>query len=320
MLLLLLSACLSEGAPLAVVAAGTVPPSCAALAANVDPTRLAQDVATLAAGPRASEARRAETRAWITGELGAFGLVATERPFTVSGQSGVNLDAGNGPILVSAHYDSVAKTPGADDNATGVAVTLAVARALGGRVRYAFFDVEEPRPATVGTDGRNFAFGSQAFADALADDEVRVAFVVESVGFSCDGCQRVPPGVPAAAVPRDGRGIYLVGNQHGAPVWSIVQAAFAQVVEAPYTAHTFVVPGNGKLLPQSRFSDNAPLWDRGIDAVMITDTALLRNPHYHERTDTLETLDAAYLAAVARGTIVAVGALARLCADTPPTQ
>jgi Zn-dependent M28 family amino/carboxypeptidase len=313
MLLLLLAAC--DDPPLAAVAAGRIPPTCAALAANVDATRLAEDVATLAASPRASDARRAETRAWITGELAAFGLAVTERPFTVSGQSGVNLDAGAGPILVGAHYDSVAATPGADDNATGVAVTLAVARALGGRVRYVFFDVEEPRPATVGKEGRNFAFGSQAFADGLADDEVRVAFVVESVGFSCDGCQRVPAGVPAAAVPQDGRGVYLVGNERGGPVWSVVQAAFAEVVPAPYTAHAFVVPGTGRLLPQSRFSDNAPLWDRGVDAVMITDTALLRNPHYHERTDTLDTLDPAYLAAVAKGTIVAVGALAGLCAE-----
>ncbi|MDP2309618.1 MAG: M28 family peptidase [Pseudomonadota bacterium] len=318
LLLLLLSAC--DDPPLAAVAAGAVSPTCAALADSLDPARLAADVATLAASPRASDTRRAETRAWITSELAAAGLVATERPFTVSGQSGTNLDAGKGPILVSAHFDSVATTPGADDNATGVAVTLAVARALGGRVRYAFFDVEEPRPATVGREGRNFAFGSQAFADALADDEVRAAFVIESVGFSCDGCQRVPPGLPAAAVPQDGRGIYLVGNEHGGPVWSVVQAAFATVVPPPYTAHTFVVPGNGRLLPQSRYSDNAPLWDRGVDTVMITDTALLRNPHYHERTDAPETLDPAYLAAVARGTIVAVGALAELCAEPPPSE
>ncbi|MDP2315193.1 MAG: M28 family peptidase [Pseudomonadota bacterium] len=311
MLLLLLYAC--SPSSLSTIAAGSVPPSCAALADGVDPKRIEADIALLAASPRASAARRAETRAWIAAELGAVGLVAGERPFTIAGQSGVNVEAGQGAVLVSAHYDSVAATPGADDNATGVAVTLAVARALGGRVRYAFFDVEEPRGATVGTDGRNFAFGSQAYADALTDDEIGVALVIESVGYSCDGCQRSPPGLPASAAPQDGRGVYLVGNEHGAERWATVQGAFALVLPPPYTAHTFVVPGNGRPVPQTRYSDNAPLWDRGIDTVMITDTALLRNPHYHKGTDTPETLDAAYVAAVARGVVVAAGALSGAC-------
>lgn len=310
MLTLLLLSCDER---LAGVATGEVPATCARLADGVDPRRLVADVATLARSPRASEARRAETRAWILAELAAAGVPGAEHAFSIAGQTGVNVTAGDGVVLVGAHYDSVAETPGADDNATGVAVALAVARALPGRVRLAFFDVEEPRRAVVGSDGRNFAFGSQAFADALGDGEVRVALIVESVGFSCDGCQRAPPGVPTWAAPRDGRGVYLIGNQRGAPAWSAVQAAFALVVTPPYAPHSFVVPGTGLGLPQSRFSDQAPLWDRGIDAVMITDTALLRNPHYHEPTDTPDRLDPAFLAAVARGTVVAAGALAGAC-------
>jgi hypothetical protein len=296
------------------VPAGAVSERCAGRADAIDGTRLAADVAHLATSSRASDPRRAETRAWLHTELAAAGLPATDAPFTLAGQSGVNVLAGTGPVLVAAHYDSVAAAPGADDNATGVAVVLAVARALGGEhARYAFFDVEEPRPATVGSDTRNFAFGSQAYADTAPD--VHVALVVESVGFSCDGCQTAPAGVPASVAPRDGRGVYLVGNQHGAERWSSVQAAFAAVSPPPYAAHALVVPGTGLGLPASRFSDNAPLWDAGIDAIMVTDTALLRNPHYHRESDTPETLDPAYLTAVARGVLVAASALGGGCGD-----
>ena len=71
----------------------------------------------------------------------------------------------------------------------------------------------------------------------------------------------------------------------------------------------------GTDLPQARFSDHAPFWDVGIDAVMITDTALARNPHYHTPYDTFETLDPDFLVGVARGAAVAIGAASHACAD-----
>ncbi len=292
---------------------GAVPDSCARFADGIDQGRLVSDVAALAAAPRASEARREETRAYILRALAEAGTPGEEAPFTISGLDGANVIAGSGVVLVGAHFDSVADAPGADDNASGVAVTLAVARALGPRVRYAFFDLEEPRRAMVGSDGRNYAFGSQAYVDSLENREVRVALIVESVGFTCESCQKLPPGLPAGAAPQDGRGVYLVGNLDGAPAWSAVQAAFKLVLRGPYAAYPFVVAGNGKSLPQSRFSDNAPFWDARIDALMITDTANLRNPNYHKDTDVPASIDGAYLAGVARGTVVAAGALAGLC-------
>ena len=68
--------------------------------------------------------------------------------------------------------------------------------------------------------------------------------------------------------------------------------------------------GNGEDLPVVRLSDHAPFWDAGYPAVMITDTAFLRNPHYHQRTDTLETLDLPFLRNVAAATAVAAALLA----------
>lgn len=306
----LLAACAPD--PLDALPTGPVAPRCAALADGVSPKRLMADVTTLASAPRASVARRAEARAWLAVALGEAGLVATEEPFTIAGQSGVNVTAGAGPVLVAAHYDSTDATPGADDNASGVAVTLAVARALGPKARYAFFDVEEPREATVGRDGRNYAFGSQAYADALPDGAVAAAFVIESVGYACDGCQKLPPAVPAS-YPRNGRGVYLVGSERAMPMLARAVSGFGAAGASPYEAHSFLVGGTGRGLPQSRFSDNAPLWDRGIAAVLVTDTALLRNPHYHKATDTSDTLDPTFLTAVAKGAVVTVGSLVGAC-------
>ncbi|MEQ1572437.1 MAG: M28 family peptidase, partial [Myxococcota bacterium] len=275
-------------------------------------------VQTLAASPRASARRRHQVREWLTEQLTAAGFTVTPEPFTLAGVSGTNLVATGlapGRVVVGAHYDTVEDSPGADDNASGVAVTLAVARALGpdAPVTWVFFDAEEPSEAhggaTVGTDGRNFAFGSQAWADRHAA-EVELGFVLESVGYTCrePGCQQVPGGVPAS-FPRDGAGVYWAVNRSERD-WGALLATY--LASSPgHPAHAITVPGRGAAIPQSRFSDHAPLWDAGVDAVLITDTALLRNPNYHHPTD--HTVDAELLADVARGVAAAVRAATGRC-------
>jgi Zn-dependent M28 family amino/carboxypeptidase len=74
---------------------------------------------------------------------------------------------------------------------------------------------------------------------------------------------------------------------------------------------TLVVAWNGYLLPIVRLSDHAPFWDVGFPAVMITDTAFLRNPHYHQPSDTLDTLDLPFLTQAATATAAAAADLAR---------
>lgn len=296
-------------------AGGAVPDACLPVASRVDPERVGADIAALAASPRRSDARRAETRAALRVALEAAGFTVTERPFTIAGVSGTNVVAtgrADGAVLVGAHYDSVETTPGADDNASGVAVALEVARALGpdAPVTYVFFDAEEPFGPPVGADGRNYAYGSQAFVDAGTG--ARLVFVVESVGYACDACQRVPAPLPRALVDADGRAVYLVGNDAAAAPLADAAAAFA-AASPGFRAIPYVIAGDGRDLPASRFSDHAPFWDAGVPAVMITDTALLRNPHYHEPSDTPATLDRAFLAAVTRGTAVAVAAAAGVC-------
>jgi Zn-dependent M28 family amino/carboxypeptidase len=71
-----------------------------------------------------------------------------------------------------------------------------------------------------------------------------------------------------------------------------------------------IVPGNGEPLPDTRRSDHTSFWEHGFPAVMLTDTANFRNPHYHQSTDTLETLTVDFIASVADGVTAAVMALA----------
>lgn len=303
----------------ALVEPGTAIP-CGILADRVDPNRPIADVGVLAAGPRRSVERRAEVRLWLEQQLNTSGFEVEARPFTISGVSGINLVA-HGPdpgrILVGAHYDTVESTPGANDNASGVAVALEVARALGpdAAVTFVFFDAEEPHDASVGTDGRNFAFGAQAFADATTAEQWEVVFVLESVGFSCEDrdCQHLPTGVPAS-FPRDGRAIYWAVNRSERD-WSTDIATFG-LAARNHPGHAVTIPGRGRGVPQSRFSDHAAFWDLGVDAALLTDTALLRNPNYHRAGDRPGTLDAEMLADTARGVVAVVGASLERCSES----
>jgi hypothetical protein len=303
-LLPLLLACEPEPPPV------VVKPACSSLASSVDDDRIFADIQTLTGGRRSDE-ERAAARAWIAERIPG----TTERPFAIAGLEGVNLVVPGSDVLVGAHYDTAEGTPGADDNASGVAVVLEVARVLAAGApagwtppTYAFFDLEEPRRAMVGRDGRNYAFGSQAFVDQGGD--WRAAWIVESVGYGCDDCQQVPSGVRLDDAARDGRGLYFVTNDRSAWMRAASEAGFAGLTRA---LRPFEVPGRGDWLPQSRFSDHAPFWDAGVRAAVVTDTAPLRNPHYHKESDTADTLDRALLADAARGLVVTLAAVTGRC-------
>ena len=127
------------------------PKTVGGVVADVDPTRLESTLRAVV-GERVTNEQRAATRATLRRELEAAGLAVTEQPF---GDDGVNLFGRLGPdrpgtplVLVSAHYDTVAGSPGADDNGSGVAAVVELGRALAGaeiqgRVLLAFFDLEE---------------------------------------------------------------------------------------------------------------------------------------------------------------------------------
>ena len=293
------------------------PVDCAGLVGQVDPARPIADVELLASAPRRSDERRAEVREWLRARLEGLGYTVELAPFELVGVTGVNVVAhgpDRGRTLVGAHYDSVGITPGADDNASGVAAALEVARVLGpaAPVTFVFFDAEEPHDAAVPGDGRNFAFGSQAFVDAdpHAND---LAVILESVGYTCDepGCQHVPGGVPDS-FPRDGHALYWAVN-HSQRDWSADLATW-RAASAGHDAIAVSIPDQGAGIRQSRFSDHTPFWDVDVDAILVTDTALLRNPAYHRPGDRPDKLDPALLADAARGTVALVGATTGRCA------
>ncbi|MEW5853656.1 MAG: M28 family peptidase [Myxococcota bacterium] len=308
--LVLLGACSTTVTPVA--------DECLPLAGRVSAQRLEVDVRQLTReGPRRSPARRQATAAWLTAQLTDAGWSVQRRPYVVAGVAGENVvgRGTNARVLVGAHLDSAPQSPGADDNASGVAAVLELTRVLGPGVAVdvAFFDTEEPHSGTVGRDGRNFAYGSQALVDqGVAYD---VVFVVESVGYTCRdvGCQRLPSGIPRTAATEKGDFIALVGNHGGARRWATAADGFRKALGSRYGVVPVTVPGTGRSIQQSRFSDHAPFWDVGVDALMITDTALLRNPHYHKASDTPDTLDLAFLVDVTRATVIVVADAARAC-------
>lgn len=198
------------------------------------------------------------------------------------------------PLLIGAHYDTVAESPGADDNASGLAVILEAAEQLAQvqlarPVHFIGFCLEEWN-----------LLGSRAYAAHLRKQgrEIRGAIVLECVGFAsqAEGSQTQPP-IPVK-VPATGDFLGVVGNEPAKTlVETIVQAG--QQAAAPLKAIPLVVPGQGEQFPDTRRSDHASFWAYGFPAVMLTDTANFRNPHYHQPTDTLETLNLEFLAKVA---------------------
>jgi Zn-dependent M28 family amino/carboxypeptidase len=212
-----------------------------------------------------------------------------------------------------AHYDTVEGTPGADDNASGVAVLLEAA-ALLSRGRYEKTihfvgvsleeNVSEDDPGS-GTRGSR-ALAAYARANGWSIEGV---VVLESVAYAGEQIvQTVPPGVPVA-VPPVGNFIAVIGNEASLELVSGMSRSIERQGNLPHVSLT--VPGNGELLPDTRRSDHAPFWDAGYRAIMLTDTTNFRNPHYHQASDTLATLNLDFAAKVCAATADLVMQLAQ---------
>ncbi len=278
--------------------------------ASIDPSYL-EGLVRKWAVPR-HNLREAEANRRVAGEVQRE-LIANGYDVTIHGASRNLLAARRerrpGPgRLVGAHYDSVPGCPGADDNASALAALVACAKATSqfvpdAAVRYAVFNCEE--------DG---LVGSRELVKCLGDaGEVGVteAHVLEMVGYCCHdpGSQRVPSELPIA-IPDTGDFLGLVANQRSIPALrGVLACARAAVPELPVFGLE-VAAGWEAALPVLSRSDHASFWQAAIPGVMWTDTAEYRNPHYHQRTDTPDTLDYEFLARVTR-LAVAVAAIAR---------
>jgi aminopeptidase YwaD len=151
--------------------------------------------------------------------------------------------------------------------------------------------------------------GSAAHAAAIKEP-FRGMISLEMLGYAdhAPGSQRLPPHL-VGRYPDVANFIGVVGNESSRALLDEVVAGFKLVPHLPVEA--LAVPGRGEQLPEARKSDHASFWDRGLPALMVTDTAFLRNPHYHRPGDLPETLDYGFLARVTAGVQTAVYRLLR---------
>jgi hypothetical protein len=211
--------------------------------------------------------------------------------------------------VVGAHYDSVAGTVGADDNASAVAVLLELARRLKSlpdqdapdlSVTFVSFALEEPPVFST-----RF-MGSRVYAEK-ARREGRVIdgmICLEMVGYRCrePGCQGYPFPLMFLGYPKRGDFIGLVGNFHSRSLTQGLYRAFARNPRLPVVKLS--VPFSGWLVPAVRLSDHASFWDEGFKAVMVTDSAFYRNPYYHTPFDTMDKLDYELMAEVVESLVL----------------
>jgi hypothetical protein len=238
---------------------------------------------------------------YIRSMLERAGLSVSEQNYEYFGQQVTNVLAtfpsavgASAHYVVGAHYDTVPETPGADDNASAVAVMLELAARLRHSdlkvpVIFAAFTLEEPPAFSTGHQG------SRVFVDACQSDGEGVigVIVLEMVGYTAPR-QRYPfisrwPGYPA-----QGNFIGIIGNWRSRTFGRAVVTSFRQNQELPVAS--LFLPFDGRILPETRLSDHASFWDAGLPALMVTDTAFFRNPNYHLASDTIDTLDFNFMA------------------------
>jgi Zn-dependent M28 family amino/carboxypeptidase len=247
----------------------------------------------------------ADAADWIFAELEAAGYSARREGYEVDGVAAQNFEAsvkgegGNQEIVViGAHYDTAPGSPGADDNASGVAAVLALARRFrtatpARTIRFVFFTNEEP--PYFQTEN----MGSLVYARAVHERKENVVAMlsIESIGYFDDspGSQKFPAGL-SKSFPSVGNFIAVVGDRDSADLVTRVTQTLRGWSNVPTegAALDARIPGVG-------WSDHWSFWQIQVPAVMITDTALFRNAHYHKPTDAAGTLDYDRMARVVAG-------------------
>jgi aminopeptidase YwaD len=243
---------------------------------------------------------------YIIAEFRSLGLPVAFDSFELFSQTHHNIIADfpaaqSSPLLiVGAHYDSVPHSPAADDNASGVAALLEIARIFSGQslpipLRLIAFTLEESDLA----GSRHYVRRLQASGESLLG-----MVSLEMLGYKSDepNSQKLPPAL-APFYPHTANFIGAVGNERSRRFLETFVRGMKATADLPI--ETLVVPGNGEPIIETRFSDHSPFWDAGHCAIMVNDTSFFRNPHYHQPTDTLDTLDLNFLCktteAAARG-------------------
>ena len=245
-------------------------------------------------------------RSYVRQQLAALGDVE-EHSFRRGSHEGVNLilklpgrNPRRRPLLVGAHYDGPLQSIGADDNASAVAALLELGRRWRASppkrpVWLVAFDLEEWG-----------LIGSSVLAEQLRAEQQQLKLMVSLEMLAYTSEQQIYPH-PAMGRLYGNRGdfIALVANARAGLILTQLTHAMGQHVKSK----ALPVPRAGTDVPAVRRSDHSPFWDQGYNALMVTDTSFMRNPHYHQMSDTIETLDLPFLASVIDGLALALGEL-----------
>jgi Zn-dependent M28 family amino/carboxypeptidase len=242
---------------------------------------------------------------FIRQKMKGYGLKTKEQKFEVDGKTYINVigtlgDARKPRIIIGAHYDVCDDQPGADDNASAVAGLLEIARvmkkheqALPYRMDFVAYALEEP--PYFGTENMGSYIHAKSLFDAKVD--VKCMICLEMIGYFSDkdDSQEYPYDIMKLLYPDKGNFIAVVGNFDSS---GLVSHMKTHIRSAPIEVESLSSPS---FVQGVNFSDHRNYWEFGYKAVMITDTSFYRNPNYHEKTDTMDTLDFDKMAAVVKG-------------------
>jgi len=242
---------------------------------------------------------------YLQGQLKQAGYTVTEQTYLVQGHQVRNLevrvpgtDAAGETIVVGAHYDSVAGARGADDNASGAAAVLELARVLQGSahkksIRLVLFVNEEP------PFFQTESMGSLVYARNLKTEHVSLSAMIslEMLGFYSDvpGSQKYPV-LLGLFYPDRGNFIGFVGNPESRNL--VRQAVRSFRATTQFASEGIAAPADW---PGVGWSDHWSFWQEQYPAIMITDTALFRYPYYHTPFNTANRVDFEKMARVVEG-------------------
>jgi hypothetical protein len=230
-----------------------------------------------------------------------------EHHFDRAGEAGANLilklpgqRANASPLLVGAHYDGPLHSPGADDNASGLAALLELAQR---------WRAEPPRRPVwlVAFDQEEWGMvGSEALASELKarGQPLKLMVSLEMLAFTSEE-QAYPHPAMRKVYGSTGDFIALVANTSAGLMLPGLSAAMGRYVKTK----VLPVPNRGAGMPDVRLSDHSSFWDQGYNALMVTDTSYMRNPHYHQMSDTVDTLDLPFFCQVVNGLDAALSRL-----------
>lgn len=274
--------------------------------------------------PRATPQSHATAADYMVRQWEELGYVVSRQPFGNYENLSITRQGLRDPqraLIISAHLDTVAGSPGADDDASGLAALVEIARLLATQDLAASVEM-----IAFGSEETGI-LGSLIYAENARGElrELSGMMSLDMIGYTCTrpGCQFAFPNIAdclSVSQPGVNVGTFIaaVANEDSQALLESFEAAASRYVPDLFVGSA-VVAGNGDCLSATRLSDHARFWDAGYPAMLLTDTANFRNPNYHRPTDTLDTLDLGFAQRVTSAVLATALRVAGLASDPTPS-